>query len=876
LERRLRAGEPCRAEDLFAAFPALAADPDAALELIYTEFVVREELGQRPLLAEWPDRFPQWGADLQQLFQVHGFVRDDRNAATAVAATMPTGVEGPGSGRRLGDYELLEEVGRGGMGVVYKARQPGLNRLVALKMILAGGHAGARDLVRFRREAEAAARLQHPNIVQIHEVGEQDGRPFLALEFVDGGNLAQRLARGPLPAREAAQLVETLARAMHYAHQRGVVHRDLKPANVLLSFSGRSQSGVDATPLQAPLCERPLNEAVPKITDFGLAKQPEDGADPTQTGAILGTPSYMAPEQAAGKSKEVGPAADLYALGAILYETLAGRPPFQAASALDTLEQVRSQEPVAPTRLQPKVPRDLETVCLKCLRKDPARRYASALDLADDLRRFLDGKPIQARPVHSVERLARWCRRNPVPAGLAAALVLALAVGFAGVTWKWLDAEEQKGRAEDEARAAEEARGKEATQRQQKEAALQEAQANLYFYRIHLAHREWLANHVGRAEQILGECPADLRRWEWRYLDRLGHSELLTLRGHTGKVRCVAFSPDGTCLATGGWEQAIKLWNATNGRVTRELDRSIQGAFEVVALTFSADGTRLAAISSNYRLVMYSPTRQPSFGLLQAWDVSTGKEIVPLRVVTGPIEGSAAFSPDDRRLFVAFGAGSVQAWDTVTGREILPRPTDDRGYGPLACSPDGRTLARPGRENRVLLWEVATGRELRACRGHTDAVQAVAFSLDGKRLASAGLDRTVRIWDVATGEALLTRWADEAPSYVAFSPDGRRLVSGGAGGTVRIRDGTTGQELATLRSNSSEVAGFALGPDGKRLAWATDEPTVKVWDAVNGQETRTLCRQRDEVRSVAFGPGPEPVAAVGMGTTVRVWDAATG
>jgi serine/threonine protein kinase len=355
---------------------------------------------------------------------------------TKTVAYTPSEADGPGpeptvsprerngAAPEVAGYEILGVLGRGGMGVVYKARQPGLKRLVALKMVLAGGHAGAGDLVRFRAEAEAVARLQHPNIVQIYEVGEEDGRPFFSLEYVDGGSLATRIAGTPQPPRDAAKLLHALAPAVEYAHQHAVLHRDLKPANILLAFSDASQKRSDAE----RFCEASLNDFVPKITDFGLAKRLEEDAGQTQSGSIIGTPNYMGPEQAAGRIRAVGPAADVYGLGAILYELLTGRPPFKAATALETLELVRVREPVAPTQLQPKIPRDMETICLKCLHKEPQRRYASAQELADDLRRFLAGEPIRARPVSGPERLWRWCRRNPRVALLSATTALVVVV----------------------------------------------------------------------------------------------------------------------------------------------------------------------------------------------------------------------------------------------------------------------------------------------------------------------------------------------------------------------------------------------------------------------------------------------------------------
>jgi hypothetical protein len=369
-----------------------------------TELVLRwlELREQRPVVtaeevcAGCPERLDEVRQRLTELGALEAFLRtradERRPESSTMSETCPLpgspGRTAPGPGATIPGYELLGEVGHGGMGVVYRAVQVRLKRTVALKMILGGAYAGSRQVARFRAEAEAVARLQSPNIVQVYEVGEHAGRHFIALEFVEGGTLAQRLHNQPLPPREAAELVQALARAVHYAHQRGVVHRDLKPANVLL------------TP-----------EGTPKVTDFGLAKSLTEDAGGTQTGAILGTPSYMAPEQAAGLVHHVGPATDVYSLGAILYEALTGRPPHKAASVIDTLEQVRSQEPVPPARLQPKLPRSLETICLKCLEKEPAKRYASADALAEDLRRFLGDEPIRARPPGLVTRFRLWCRR---------------------------------------------------------------------------------------------------------------------------------------------------------------------------------------------------------------------------------------------------------------------------------------------------------------------------------------------------------------------------------------------------------------------------------------------------------------------------------
>jgi formylglycine-generating enzyme required for sulfatase activity len=386
-------------------------------------------------------------------------------------------------------YEILGELGRGGMGVVYKARQTRLGRLVALKMILAGAHASRDDLARFQTEGEAVARLQHPNIVQVHEVGEHDGRPFFSLEFCPGGSLDKKLAGTPLPPKDAAGLVEKLALAMQAAHARNVLHRDLKPANVLLGAGGE-----------------------PKITDFGLAKKLDEQGR-TATGAVMGTPSYMAPEQARGESKAVGPAADVYALGAILYECLTGRPPFRAATPLDTVWQVLSEDPVAVTRLNVHAPRDLETVCHKCLHKDPAKRYATAAALAEELGRFQRGEPIMARPVGWVERGWRWCRRNPVVAGLVAAVALVTVLGVAGIVWHFLDAEHQMGIAEERRKDAEQQKGIALAQKQvaEKEAAKAKAVRDFVVNIFQFADPNSKRGTIN-AREILDEADKRIRR----------------------------------------------------------------------------------------------------------------------------------------------------------------------------------------------------------------------------------------------------------------------------------------------------------------------------------------------------------------------------
>jgi serine/threonine protein kinase len=446
------------AEAYLHLHPALAGAAEA-FDLVYGEFLLRRQRGEAPGLDEYRWRFPQFDHQLRLLVELedqlatigHGPDPADGAGSTAPPLTvLPDTGAGPPEWPDLPGYEVLGELGRGGMGVVYLAEQRGLRRRVALKMIRAGGRPEPEQLARFRVEAEAVARLQHPNVVQVFEVGEHRGLPYLALEYCGGGSLAARLKGTPLPPREAAALAETLARAVHYAHQRGVVHRDLKPANVLLARSKvqepnpkEGSSTKDQTPraggpwdlsLEPSLGFEPWDLSLPKVTDFGLAKRLDESAGLTATDAIVGTPSYMAPEQASGRVAAVGPLADVYALGAILYECLTGRPPFKAATALDTVRQVLDGEPVPPRRLQPGTPRDLETVCLKCLAKEPPKRYGTAEALADDLHRFLAGEPVAARPASRWERGVKWARRHPARAALlavSAAAAVAVAVTVA-------------------------------------------------------------------------------------------------------------------------------------------------------------------------------------------------------------------------------------------------------------------------------------------------------------------------------------------------------------------------------------------------------------------------------------------------------------
>jgi WD40 repeat protein len=739
-------------------------------------------------------------------------------------------------------YETLKVLGRGGMGVVYLAWQSGLARLVALKMMLAGAGAGPQRRRRFRTEAEAAARLQHPNIIQIYEIGEADGQPYLAMEYAAGGSLSAQLAGKPQPWRKAAALVEALAGAVHHAHQRGIIHRDLKPANILLQrvdSAARTGTATDYTP---------------KIADFGIAKFVSDRAARTCGDAILGTPGYMAPEQAAPGTKTVGPAADIHALGAILYEMLAGRPPFWGAGTPETLEKLRSQEPVSPRQLVANVPIDLETICLKCLRKEPGQRYETALALADDLRRCLAGEPIRARPVSSHERVVKWVRRHPTQAALIAVsclTILATTVATIGhaysVRVSALNVALQ--------RAVEQAREAEAEAERQRAAVSELEQSGRYVRDIHLADEAWQNGQVRRMPGFLDAWPAERRGWEWHYLHSLSRKDGRSLQHNSG-VHAVAYTPDGRRLVSGCQDGSVWFWNVATGTATTAREGHTGN---VRGLAISPDG-RLAASAGDDQVV-------------RLWDVDTGRASRALQGASGR-NRCVAFSPDGKMLASAGTSRTITLWEVESGQVVRTLLGHAGEILCLAFSPDGKRLASAGSDRLLRIWDPNTGAELRSLEGHTDEIRGIAFRRDGAVLASAGGDGALRLWDPAAGRGLEVHYPPEKTAFwgVAFGPDGR-IATATESRMVYVWEDS---QPKCFRGHNHRLQGVTFSPEGRQVATASLDWTVKIWDVDSSQEYREFRTPGEKTLAADFSADGRQITVVAANGGIRRCDLQSG
>jgi WD40 repeat protein/serine/threonine protein kinase len=816
------------------------------------------EAGRKPDRQEFLARYPEIAEALSECLAGLEFVHAAAdNLSQEAPGRLPAALSSEvlPSEHPLGDFRIIREVGKGGMGIVYEAEQLSLRRRVALKVLPFAAALDAKHLQRFKNEAQAAACLHHTNIVPVFGVGCERGVHYYAMQFIEGQTLAaliaelgrggaangagdaleltvpyapgaatppvaarstERSTRSPAFFRTAAQLGVQAAEALEHAHQQGVIHRDIKPGNLLLDGRGHLW-----------------------VTDFGLARLGSD-AGLTMTGDLLGTIRYMSPEQASGERVAVDERTDVYSLGVTLYELLTLQPAYNGQSREEVLRQIAFEEPRPPRRLNDKIPAELETIVLKAMAKVPEERYATAQELADDLRLFLEDKPIRARRPSLRQRAAKWARRHKtvVRAALAVLVlgVLALAVSSA-LIW-------QKNR---------------------------ELKQVLYYQCIALAEREWAANNLSRMQELLEQCPEELRGWEWHYLKRLRYNTLPPLR-HESAALSVAFSPDGQLLATATQAGFLRLWQAKTGQEIRKWKAHDKNA---ISVQFSPDGRYLASGSWDETIKVWEVEK-----------VLQGEVNAPLLRLehTGRQVWRVSFSPDGQRLASVDYEGEVRVWDVSAGHEVLRLGgLDAKGSVDVQFSPDGRRLAAAG-QKVIRMCDAQTGQELLTLRSH-DAISEIAFSPDGRRLAAVGSfvrvhpDGEVKVWDAQTGQEIhRLRGHVAGLRTVAFSPDGRRIASGGLDQTIKLWDGVTGQDVLTLRGHLNAVYCVAFSPDGHQLASASTDRTVRIWDASPlgrepGPEYLTLRGHAGAVTDVAFHPTDgRSLVSAGTDGTVRVWD----
>ncbi|MBX3745556.1 MAG: protein kinase [Verrucomicrobiae bacterium] len=818
--------------------------------------------------------------------------------------SIPDPAEGAAPTIPFGDYDLEREIAHGGMGVVYRARQRSLGRTVAVKLLLLGRHASQESIQRFHREAQAVASLRHPHIVAIHEIGECDGQPFFSMEYVEGLNLAELIRAGPLAPREAATHARTIAEAVHHAHNQGILHRDLKPSNILVDAFG----GL-------------------RITDFGLARPLDGSSDLTETGRVLGTPHYLAPEAATGRIEEVGPPSDLYAIGAILYELLTGRPPFLAQSIPETLLRIRETDPVSLRRLNPALPEDLETICLKCLEKSPAARYATAQALADDLDRWLRHEPIRARPVSHVERLFKWTRRNPRTAGLLLLSCTAAAALIATLVVSHLQVRAANARTTAEAELNRRSLVRLHVQSGNQRVGDGDPLAALAWFVEALAleggqpAREDI--HRRRIGAILRHAPQLERLW---FHDAFVQEALLSHdhsvvaatsiedtakfwdvgsgRPRPGPVTAssVRFCPDHRQFMTSAPGQVIQFWNLSDGepapqmptftavnfahyeptgrwvaavdprgvhrfdvRTGQPVGALLAPGHEVNALRSSHNGRWLIGVAQH--------------GVITVWDAGEDPPASRTFKVAGPVHQWIVDSPGCRLASVIGGAALehiVRQWDLATGLPAGPDLTHDSGVTTLHYSPDGTRLVTGTWGGSAQLWEAATGNRIGPPMTHQGGVRSARFSPDGQFLATASWDTTVRFWDPHTGHPQ-SPWLRHGGfvSSLAFSSDSARLLTGSQDTAVRLWRLATNNPARLHLDHGSQVEMLRFDPTGQFLVSSGREGTVHLWDRLSGTLQRTL-HHPAAVPDARFSPDGRHLLTACEDGTARLWNPRTG
>jgi WD40 repeat protein len=896
------------------------------LQEALASYLQAREAGNNPDRQEWLARYPDLAGELADFFANHDqFARLAQPVAPPALRRLPPTTPArddkamdttPDVGHYFGDYEVLGEIARGGMGVVLRARQVSLNRPVALKMILAGQLASDADVQRFRTEAEAAASLDHPHIVPIYEIGEHEGQQYFSMKLVEGPSLAQLLedstwqTHDVASQRRGAELIATVARAVHYAHQSRILHRDLKPANILLSRRtgahrrdkpGGSQRAAGLVPAVGQVGSLSYE---PHVTDFGLAKRVEGDSKVTQSGAIVGTPSYMAPEQARGE-KRLTTAADVYSLGAILHELLTGRPPFRGATPLDTLLDVVDKELPPPRLLNPHIDHDLETICLKCLDKDPTRRYGSAEALAEDLERWLRGEPIQARRTGMAERTLKWARRRPAIAALLGLLLLVSGLGVAGIVWQWLDARaverdallraaaeaKARGEAQDarkkeedaknealkaralEARARQDehnARTKAEDERDAKEKALVRAEG------LRLSAEASAALHTDPGLSLLLALEG-VQRTPHRLTFNVLHEavrDCREVRTLTILSRGVRYSPDGRFLLT-----SSSTWDPVTGKALASLSK--YGVLHSCDL--SPDGQRVVSTMAGYQTVYYRDGKRPEKHVFTdrvayVWSAATGKELLHLRKHRDHIV-SARFSPDSKLVLTASWDGTAALWDAGTGKRLHLLKGHTCSLRTALFSPDGQQvltvasgLSEGGNCLQWTLEEERTPNKPDAAERDPGIVSRRGMLGDSGYMHSAmstpGENPIARVWDTRTGKQAIVLMKPPTGG-LSFTVRGKRL-------TIPLPEWVKHwlpRSWWPLLGHPGHPTGALYSAGGKRVAIAFREGTVCVWELPGGGLPRwTLRVHEGPIRAIAFSPDGKHLVTGGDDRSVRVWE----
>jgi WD40 repeat protein/serine/threonine protein kinase len=901
LEYRFKRHESARVDSYFATFPQLLSHFETASELIRTEFRFRKRSGEQPSAADYASRFPQFAESIPSILggasescdsSITGGVFETAETVPISQSRTdlpqhPPNQSGANPIPTIPGYEIFEEVGRGGMGIVYRARQPRLQRFVALKMIRDSLLTDKNQMQRFEDEAKAFARLDHPNIIKIYEIGDVLGQPYFSMELADQGNLTDRLADGPLTPKNAASVMLAIAQAVQHAHEHGILHRDLKPMNIVLvsRHDMDCATGHSGTPL--------LDVVQPKITDFGLAKLLGSESGKSIRGDLLGTPSYMAPEQLSG-SAPITVAADVYALGAVLYELLSGRPAFQGTDFLETWDQVRSCEPILPRELNPAVPLDLETICLKCLEKEPARRYRSAGLLAEELVRFLTGKPILARPVSAIARIYRWCRRNPLTSTLLVAVATATIGGTATATFFAVEAD---------TRATAEKVAKEQYQHELKRTRASLVTSQLWRAASFLDRDPWQSWELLQDQDLI---PLEERDFTWRLLANRCQSLSEVVPIDTRKIDKFALSADGKRLATAtGHEVTIWDWDA---RTLRENSRLPPIPGSSLELTFSPDGQVLAISGveselwdvnkkclrsrlgakgpmafSNDSRILATVSRVATKLELQRWELESGQCVN--KVFIGPEVGNVAiaYNPDGKMLAIS-RSSIVTLHDAVTGDKLRDLPGQKGIVFALAFSPDGEALVSQSSDG-ICIWNLKRRVAPRVLIEYGDSGQSIAFSSDGQTLATIVNNAMIHIWDRNSGEVRQTLRGKVSPTgRVEFMRDHNNLISTCSDGQLRLWEMTSKPQSTEIPRERQGATTIAFSSDGKTLAMASMIGTsIQLMDLASG--TRQTLEHGVEVLALAYSPDGQTLAAVGgkqdesslwISGRVKMWDLSSG